>query len=779
MGILGRRVFGEIASGAFLGTVLFTFVLFLRSAGQLFELLVRSSAPAGTVAHLFVLVLPPVLTFTVPVGVLVGILIALSRMSSDGEITAMRAAGIPSRKVLYPVLSFAALGMAATAAATLWLTPWSIRETYRLVNRLAAEQLTAEIQPRVFEESFPNKILYVGDVVAGPVVRWRNIFLADLTPSAERKSGAREGAEGPLITVAREAIAVPDAAHNRIQLSMIEGSTYEAGNLPPQAPDGEAQRPYYSTSFPKGEQVLVARPPDEKRARPFRETDTGPLWRRAGESVDARLELHQRLALPPACVLLAIVGIPLGVSVRKSGKSAALVLTVFLAFVYYMSLISLIGLARQGTLPVALAVWTPNVVFAAAGLLLMTRLEKPGDRDPVDAVRARLAAGARRLHRTWRSAPLGRLNGGTLTRLPLLPQVLDTYILSNFLLLFALFLASFVLMTHVYTFFELLSDIIKNKIAMSRVFTYLFFLTPKLIYDSTPVSVMVAVLVTFGVLTKHNEVIAFRACGVSLHRLAVPVLLASALLSASLFAFDHYYVPEANRIQDAIRNEIKGRPVQTYLRPDRKWIFGQGSRIYYYRYFDPAEGIMAGVSVYELDRVSFRLVRHVSAERARWSPALGGWVFENGWVRDSKKGILQEFQATTFPEIDEPPGYFLKEVKQDKQMNFRELAAYIAELQQSGFDTVELRVQFYKKFAVPLFALILAMISVPFAFLTGNRGALAGVGVSFGIAIAYWAVSQLFEQVGNVNQLPPPLAAWAPDALFSLAGMYLLARMRT
>ncbi len=122
---------------------------------------------------------------------------------------------------------------------------------------------------------------------------------------------------------------------------------------------------------------------------------------------------------------------------------------------------------------------------------------------------------------------------------------------------------------------------------MSRVLTYLFFLAPKLIYDSTPVSAMVAVLVTFGVMTKHNEVTAFKSCGVSLHRLAVPVLLTSLSISLLLFAFDYYYVPEANRRQDAIRAEIKGRPVQTYLRPDRKWIFGQGSRIYYYKYFDP------------------------------------------------------------------------------------------------------------------------------------------------------------------------------------------------
>jgi LPS export ABC transporter permease LptG/LPS export ABC transporter permease LptF len=773
MGVLSRSIFREIVSGALLGTILFTFVLFLQRIGQLFELLVRSSAPLPTVAYLFILILPPTLNFTVPIGVLVGILVGLSRMSSDGEITAMRAAGIPSLKVLYPVGAFALLSTMVAAAASLWLTPLSIRESYRVLNRLAAEELTAEIQPRVFAEEFPNTILYVGDVVPGPVVRWKKIFLADMTAPWERRTGAGEQGEGPLITVAREAIAVADADNSRIQLSMMDGSTHEAGKEPAE---------YYNTAFPRGDQAIEVRRPGEKRARPFRETDTGPLFRLAKESVDARIELHQRLALPPACLLLALVGVPLGVSARKAGKSSALVLTVFLAFLYYMGLVSLIGLAREGTLPVEVAVWAPNVAFAALGMFLALRLERPGERDLVGKVKSGLQAGYRRLRGKWLSAPSGWKNGSGIGRLPLVPQVIDTYILSSFLLFFLLFLASFVLMTHVYTFFELLGDIIKNGIPMSRVFTYLFFLTPKLIYDSTPVSVMVAVLVTFGVLTKHNEVIAFRACGVSLYRLALPILLASCLLSTALFAFDHYYVPGANRKQDAIRNEIKGRPVQTYLRPDRKWIFGKESRIYYYKYLDSAESVMAGVSVYELDPDSFQLRRHLSAERARWSPSLQTWVFENGWTRDIhgiQEANFRTFQAATFPELDEPPSYFLKEVKQDKQMNFHELATYIAELQQSGFDTVLLRVQFHKKFSVPLFALILAMISVPFAFLTGSRGALAGVGVSFGIAIAYWAVSQLFEQVGNINQLPASMAAWAPDAVFFLAGAYLITRMRT
>lgn len=774
MRLLSRIIFREIISGALLGTVLFTFVLFLQRVSQLFELLVRSTAPPETIGKLFLLVLPPALPFTVPVGVLVGVLIGLSRMSSDGEITAMRAAGISGRRVAWPVLTFAFIATLLTAGASLWLTPASIRETYRLLNELVAAQITAEVQPRVFEEQFPRTILYVGDVISGTTVRWRKIFMADLTPPEERKTGAREPSDLPRITVASEAVVVPDVARNRIQMMMIRGSAHEAGKDP---------AAYYNSEFPRGEQVLEAQRPGPIRAsRAFREVDTPALFGEAKSSIEAAIELHQRFALPLACLLLALVGIPLGVSSRKAGKSAAFVITVFLAFLYWMGLISLIGLARRQTLPVPVAVWTPNAVLAVVGAVLMARLEHPGDRDIIGALRGWLEYQWRRFRRSFKPAVAPAINSGRGLKIPLLPQVVDTYILSSFLFYFVLLLTSFVMMAHVFNFFELLSDIIKNQIPMARVLRYHVFLTPRLIYDSTPLSVLVAVLVTFGVLTKQNEVIAFKACGISLYRLAIPVLLCSIVLSSGLFAFDHYIVPDANRIQDGLRNEIKGRPVQTWLDPNRKWIFSPPSRIYYYKYFDPAENVMAGVNVYELDQNSFQLRRHISAERARWEPSLKTWIFQNGWTRDIagiKESGFRTYQAMTFAEVDEPPNYFLKEVKQDKQMNFLELQSYIQELQQSGFDTVRLQVQYHKKFSLPLFAAIMALISAPFSFMTGGKGALAGVGVSLGIAIAYYGVNQLFEQIGNVNQLPPEVAAWSPDALFSLAGLYLLARVRT
>ncbi len=223
-----------------------------------------------------------------------------------------------------------------------------------------------------------------------------------------------------------------------------------------------------------------------------------------------------------------------------------------LTFIYWIGLIAGQRLGQAQKLPVGVAMWIPNAVFAVVGVLLLARMERPGDRDLIAALtgwfspawnslRRKLplaAAQARLRSRGWRMFPI--------------PQVVDRYVLQSFLFWCALLLVGFVLMTHVYEFFDLLSDIVKNNIAMTRVITYLFFRTPELIFELAPMSVLVAVLITFGILTKHNEITAMKASGVSLYRLAVPVLAAALLMSAGLFAFAHYYVPDANRKQDAI-----------------------------------------------------------------------------------------------------------------------------------------------------------------------------------------------------------------------------------
>ena len=112
-------------------------------------------------------------------------------------------------------------------------------------------------------------------------------------------------------------------------------------------------------------------------------------------------------------------------------------------------------------------------------------------------------------------------------------------------------------------------------------------------------------------------------------------------------------------------------------------------------------------------------------------------------------------------------------------MNFLELDQYIHDLQKRGFDTVKLQVQRYRKFSVPLFALIMAILAVPFGFLVGNRGAMAGIGVSMAIGVGYLAIDPLFQKIGEAGQLPPAIAAWSPDVIFALVGLYLMLRMRS
>jgi lipopolysaccharide export LptBFGC system permease protein LptF len=249
-----------------------------------------------------------------------------------------------------------------------------------------------------------------------------------------------------------------------------------------------------------------------------------------------------------------------------------------------------------------------------------------------------------------------------------------------------------------------------------------------------------------------------------------------------MFFFADRVLPATNQRQNGLRNQIKGKPAQTYYRPDLQWIFGESNRIYNYKFFDPDQNVFANLSVFEFDPATFRMTRRLQAARAFWEASIHGWILENGWVRELKGDRVttyMPFSVATFKQLNEEPSYFKKEVKPSEQMSALELRHYIADLSQSGFDVVRLSVQLYRKFSFPLIAFVITLIGIPFSFTMGGKGALTGVALSIGIAIVYWSTSSLFEAMGNLNQLPPALAAWSPDVLFGLAGTYLLLRIKT
>ena len=777
MRILTRYILREVSSHAAIGAAIFTFVLFTKDLGRILELVVRNSAPLSSVLDVVVLSLPLAFTITIPAGVLVGILIGLSRLAADSEITAMRASGLGIWNFLKILSIFVVAAWLIALVNSVYLAPASQAALGGLQDRLKSAQASFEVQPRVFYEGFPKAVLYVQDVHSGQrAAIWKGVFLADIsTPGSPRIWQAEQGvlvSEGP----------------TRLHLHLVNGSTHESD---PTEPDHYQISSFQQTDIPI-EVPAVANKQDVEPV-PMGEMDTRSLLQEARKAPAATarwylIEFHRRLALPTACLVLALVGIPLGLSSKKGGKSSGFVLAIALVFLYYSASLVGLSLARQGRVSAGLGVWLADILFLLGGAFLLWRAERrplevpkwvalrnpfrsstPGS-GTTTGITGRAGAAFER------AASRRRLTGVDF------PTILDDLVLRDFFTYLGMIMAAFLTLMLVFTLFELLTDIMRNHISAWVVGDYLLNVCPYFIYNLAQYAVLLAVLITFGLMERSNEVTAIKATGISIYRIVFPVLVICVGLAASLFFFDQLYLPHANKRQDALRNQIKGKPAQTYLRPDRKWIFGQHSDIYYYQFFDADRDQFANISVFQFDPHTFAITQRVYAERAHWSEVTQRWIYEQGWVRHLSGDSIEnyhQFDVTAFSQFNEQPSYFKKEVKQSSEMTFDELRKYIHDLQQSGFDVVRLRVQLQRKLAVPFVTLVMAVLAIPFSLSAGKRGAVTGVAVAVGIAAMYEVVSRLFESMGNLSQLPPGLAAWSPDLIFALLGAYLILKVST
>ena len=581
--------------------------------------------------------------------------------------------------------------------------------------------------------------------------------------------------------------------HNRpgagqLELHLGRGSTHE---YDPRNPDQYNVTTFGETDIPVD--ISAAVPPQKNAPLSLSEqsvgsllSDNGPNW------LQARVEFQRRIAFPAACLVFALLGVPIGVRPRRGGRAAGLILTLVLIGGYYFLFVSGDHLAAQGRIAPCVGVWAANMVGALIGLFFLGRVENIRKPSRIGAwFESALVRPARRSLQLpcptvlplVRSRALGIRQALGTGRAMAFPMLIDVYLLQQFFYYLFVLLIGFLLIFDAFTLFDLLGDIARNHISALTVINYFRYLVPLMIYQLAPLATLVATLVTLAVLAKNNEVIALKASGISLYRLVLPLLLAGCLISAGMFILDDTFLPYANQRQDALRNRIKGRPAQTYIEPARQWIFGENSKVYNYELFDPDRQLFGGLNVFELDPATFQVHRRVYASRAAWDPTENVWILTGGWVRDfGSDGHVtryEPFKATSLAELTEPPGYFRREVRQYYQMNWSQLGQYIASLRQAGFDTARLSVQWQKKFAFPLIAAIIVFLGAPFAFLVGTRGAIGGLAVAVGIGVIYWSAAALFEAMGSIGQLPPFLAGWAPDAIFGFLGVYFLLKMPT
>lgn len=780
MKILRQAILLEITASFGLGTLVFTAVLLSNEVSRrLIETLIQENITLSEAGSIFLCILPKVLTFSIPMSVLLGILICFGRLSADNEITAMRSSGIGLRNLLWPVLVFSAVvGTVALLDSNLW-SPRSNHRLSLIKDQLALKSLNTAVQRGVFEERFPGRVVYIMDSTPDRQA-WKGIFLADVSD-----------ANRPKATFSREGKLINHLGQRELQLKLNHGATYEVipgkeGTVRVTSFD-EATVPLYkaqggTTDAPKGK-TISEMDSLELYGNVFPEGE-------ADSNIDRRkgiIELNRRLALPLAVLVFSILGLPLGVVTKRSGKPFGFVISLLIFLVYFIVFSQGLAFSESGHIPAFIGPWLANLVFLALGLLLLLASERQFSWGRL------FRPSINTLWNVVRKLEKERSTSDTQGRIRRTQQVstshfpvgwtLDKYILSGFLKFFVLVLSVFIVLFVLFTFFELLSDIVRQRISVWVVFDYFLYLIPHILVKMIPFSVLVAALVSYSLLTRTSQIVAMKSSGISLYRLSSSVLLATLLLSTGSFILQEYILPSANEKQDNLRRIIKGRNPQT-KRPIRKWMMGEKERIFHYNFFDDERNVFNRISVFDFNPETLAVTRMIFAEKASWDPARAGWIFEEGWSQGFSQDHAQNAHFLNINNelidfIKEKPDYFKKEVRQSSKMSFQELGRYIEDLSKSGFDVVRLKVAWHSKLSFPLVSVTMAMIAIPFAFSTGRRGSLYGIGLSIVVGIIYWVLQGFFEQIGNAGKLEPILAAWAPNLVFGAGGIYMLFNVRT
>jgi LPS export ABC transporter permease LptG len=490
------------------------------------------------------------------------------------------------------------------------------------------------------------------------------------------------------------------------------------------------------------------------------------------------VELHKRLAIPASCLVFALIGLAFGVSNQRTGRSYGLLIGLLFTTLYYVLLLGGEQSARKGALPAWLGVWGPDLLFAAVAFAAImarntTRLTIPVPQFP-------RFGGLNPTESAQKESPY---SAWVTTALIGFPRIVDRLIVRDLARQFAFVTLGMTVVFLVFTLFELIGSIVENRIPFGIVAGYIAYLSPQVVNYMVPLAVLVAVMVTFGIMASGSQIVALKASGQSIYRLAIPVFVLAAIVSAGLFLLENYILPTSNRQQEELRQQIKSgqEPARTVYQTDRRWFSGKESRIFNFKSYDRVKREFASFSVFDLDPESFQIVRRTYATRATWDAERSTWVLAFGWDLTFREGrvLLNDPFRTLDLDTAEGPDYFERTAAEAANLNYGQLSHQISELSESGFDVLDLRLQLQQKIAFPMTCLVMALVGLPFAFSVGKRGALYGVAVGLGIGLVFWGALGLFGQMGRYEILPPLFAAWGPNLLFGAMGAYLFLRTRT
>jgi lipopolysaccharide export system permease protein len=358
-------------------------------------------------------------------------------------------------------------------------------------------------------------------------------------------------------------------------------------------------------------------------------------------------------------------------------------------------------------------------------------------------------------------------------------RVLHRYIIREYLKIFALSLGSLMLIYIVVLFFQKMSTFNKYQAPFYLMFEYLLYKVPEATFQWTiPYAALFSTLLTLGMLSRHSEITAFKAGGISLYRITLPLIFIVLIISFFSFLGNDYLVPFTNqKTRDLIEVKIKKDPPRSLLKNFKIWYRGD-HHIFNIQLLDPSKKALKGFTLYKFDD-QFRCVQRIDAKEVRWVDEK--WRFYDGTIRDfDESGSLQ---ATSFEEMDFPMKEDWESLHKfawdSDEMSYAELRTYIREIQASGYDATRYLVALHSKLSYPLLNVIMVLIGIPFALKSGRSGGVAlSIGVSVMIGFIYGVVFYVFISFGKSGVLPPVLACWIPTFLFGLAGIFTLMSLR-
>lgn len=844
--IVWRYVFKEILSPVLLGLMIYVLVFLMNALFDLAELAIKKDIPVGVVLKLLLFLMPRVLEMTLPMSILLGIMIGVGRLSADSELIALRASGVSYRRILLPILFIAIGGWLASSWLILRVEPWAKYTQRRLLSeQIYSADLRREIKPRVFFEQIPGLILYADEVHQDGDFLDR-VFLTHTDAEGHEvvTLGRRAQIDYDRDTGRTQFLLESGTSHT---LNPAEPDSYQISRFERQKfiqePDQTFKMKADMLSRPSprnyGEQSLEELDRSAQQAAAIEHDKTRN--RVVGSIMVA---WHERFALPFACLAFAFIGVPLGIANRRGGKASGFSLSIGIAIAYWVIYSFGQNLVREGKLTPVVGMWTANLLLTILGVLLLVMRERTEGLDP-RALVPRWVRNLRRRSRDRRPAPAGPVAVGpghvgapttddrddedeqplnpdlvarrrhpviagivlialgglaSLHYTPLMTAglvllgliflfstTLDRHVIERFLAILAGCVLSFFTLVMVYQFIQIFQDLVEHNLPMHLAFHYLGHRVPWALSQVLPMSCLMACLLTFGVMSKFNEVIAAKAGGTSVYRLAIPVVMVTFCLSVLGYVNYDYLMPFTEQRAQQIKDAIRGRAPRSYQPGDRRWVFGAEGHLYNFRnYISPpvpvlptaGAGTFEGFSIYELDPTTFEMRSRTYARSASWEA--GHWVLRDGWTRTfARDGEKFERFPTRVAALREGPTWFVKEWKTPEQMNFSELRRLVASLKARGYATQELEVDLYSKTSYPLVPLTLVIIALPFCFRMGRRGSLYGVGVAILLAAMYFLTFSATSALGSAGVMPAFLAAWAPNILFSGAGAYLLLKTET